>query len=186
VQQAKDATRVLLDQYQQQHQLPFPESHGITNGARLTLTEPAVAALGGSPADAFLQVVRAGDYVALLAYLPSNDPGWEKALQAFRHAIAARTGTATSLGYGPRYLHSTGQLHKGGAPNGVFIIITADASDDLAIPGAPYSFGVLEAAQALGDFQSLERTGRRALLVRLQERNVDQFEKVAKQLAGAN
>ncbi len=186
VQQAKDATRVLLDQYQQQHQLPFPESHGSTNGARLTLTEPAVAALGGSPADAFVQAVKAGDYVAVLAYLPSDDPKWEKALQAFRHAIAARSGTATSLGYGPRYLHSTGQLHKGGAPNGVFIIVTADATDDLAIPGAPYSFGVLEAAQALGDFQSLGRTGRRALLVRLQRRDVDQFESVARQLAGAN
>jgi hypothetical protein len=186
VQQAKDATRVLLDQYRQQNQLPFPESNGSTNGARLTLTEPAVAALGGSPADAFLKVVKAGDYVALLAYLPSNDPKWEKALQTFRHAIAERSGTATSLGYGPRYLHSTGQLHKGGAANGVFIIVAADAAEDLAIPGAPYSFGVLETAQALGDFQSLERTGRRALLVRLSQRDVDQFERVARQLAGAN
>jgi hypothetical protein len=130
--------------------------------------------------------VRAGDYVALLAYLPSNDPKWEKALQTFRHAIAERSGTATSLGYGPRYLHSTGQLHKGGAANGVFIIVAADAAEDLAIPGAPYSFGVLETAQALGDFQSLERTGRRALLVRLSQRDVDQFERVARQLAGAN
>jgi glucose-6-phosphate isomerase len=186
VQQAKDATRVLLDQYRQQHQLPFPEPHGSTSSARLTLTEPAVAALGGSSADAFVEVVKAGDYVALLAYLPSEDAKWEAALQAFRHAIATRTGTATSLGYGPRYLHSTGQLHKGGAANGVFIIITADAEEDLPIPGAPYSFGVLEAAQALGDFQSLERTGRRALFVRLQRRDVDQFERVARQLAGAN
>jgi glucose-6-phosphate isomerase len=186
VQQAKDATRVLLDQYRQQHQLPFPEAHGSASGARLTLTESAVAALGGSPADAFAQVVKPGDYVALLAYLPSDDPKWEKALQDFRHALAARTGAASSLGYGPRYLHSTGQLHKGGASNGVFIIITADATEDLAIPGSPYSFGVLETAQALGDFQSLERTGRRALLMRLGKRDVDQFERVARQLARAN
>ncbi len=185
VQQAKDATRVLLDQYRQQHQLPFPESQGSSNGARLTLTEPAVQALNGNSADAFLKVVQPGDYVALLAYLPSDDPRWEKALQGFRHAVGTRSGRATSLGYGPRYLHSTGQLHKGGAANGVFIIVTANAAEDLPIPDAPYSFGVLETAQALGDFQSLDRTGRRALLVRLQQRDVDHFERVANQLAGA-
>ena len=185
VQQAKDATRVLLDQYQQQRQLPFPESHGSSNGARLTLTEPAVEALGGNPADAFLRVAKAGDYIALLAYLPSDDPRWEQALHAFRQAIATRSAKATSVGFGPRYLHSTGQLHKGGAANGVFIIITADATEDLAIPGAPYSFGVLETAQALGDFQSLDRTARRGLLVRLSKRDVDQFERVAKQLIEA-
>ena len=127
----------------------------------MTLTEPAVEALGGSSADAFLQVAKAGDYVALLAYLPSDDPQWENALQTFRQAIATKSAKATSVGFGPRYLHSTGQLHKGGAQNGVFIIITADATEDLAIPEAPYSFGVLETAQALGDFQSLDRTGRR-------------------------
>jgi hypothetical protein len=88
VQQAKDATRGLLDRYQQQHQLPFPEPHGSSNGARLTLTEPAVEALGGSSADTFLRVAKAGDYVALLAYLPSDDPQWENALQTFRQAIA--------------------------------------------------------------------------------------------------
>ncbi len=87
------------------------------------------------------------------------------------------------VGYGPRYLHSTGQLHKGGAPNGVFIVITADAAEDLPIPGEPYSFGVLEMAQALGDFQSLDRTGRRALLVRLRRRDVEQFEALAADLA---
>ena len=185
VQQAKDATRVLLDQYRQQHQLPFPESHGSAHGARLTLTEPAVQALDGSGADAFLRVVKPADYVALLAYLPSDDPRWDKALDAFRMSIAARCATATSVGYGPRYLHSTGQLHKGGAANGVFIIITADAPEDLAIPGETYSFGVLEMAQALGDFQSLDRTGRRALFVRLRDRDVEQFEKLAAQLTAA-
>ena len=185
VQQAKDATRALLDRFRQQRQLPFPESHGSANGARLTLTEPAVSALGGSAAESFLQVVGPTDYVALLAYVPSDDTRWEHALQTFRRAIAARTLTATSLGYGPRYLHSTGQLHKGGAPNGVFIVITADAAEDLPIPGEPYSFGVLEMAQALGDFQSLDRTGRRAMFVQLPRRDVELFEKVASQLLNA-
>ena len=179
VQQAKDATRVLLDHYRQQRQLPHPEPHGSSNGARLTLTEPATAALGGEPADSFLRLVQPADYVALLAYVPSDDPNWENALQSLRLAIAARTGTATTVGFGPRYLHSTGQLHKGGAPSGVFIIITADPKDDLPIPGEPYSFGVLEMAQALGDFQSLERTGRRALFVRFPQRDVEQFRQFA-------
>jgi hypothetical protein len=185
VQQAKDATRVLLDHYRQQRQLPHPEPHGSANGARLTLTEPALAALGGEPADSFLRVTQRTDYVALLAYLPSDDPKWEQALQSCRLAIGKRTGTATSLGYGPRYLHSTGQLHKGGQSNGVFIIVTADPADDLPIPEEPYSFGVLEMAQALGDFQSLDRTGRRALFVRFLQRDVDQFRQFADRLAGS-
>jgi glucose-6-phosphate isomerase len=185
VQQAKDATRVLLDHYRQQRQLPHPEPHGSADGARLTLTEPALAALGGEPADSFLRVTQPTDYVALLAYVPSDDPKWEQALETCRLAIAKRTGTATSVGYGPRYLHSTGQLHKGGQPNGVFIIVTADPAEDLPIPGEPYSFGVLEMAQALGDFQSLERTGRRALFVRFLERDVDRFRQFADRLAGS-
>ncbi len=185
VQQAKDATRVLLDHYRHQRQLPYPEPHGSSNGARLTLTEPALAALGGEPADSFLRLVQPADYVALLAYVPSDDPSWENALQSLRLAVAARTGTATTVGFGPRYLHSTGQLHKGGAPNGVFIIITADPKDDLPIPGEPYSFGVLEMAQALGDFQSLERTGRRALFVRFPQRDVEQFRQFASRWVGA-
>jgi hypothetical protein len=75
------------------------------------------------------------------------------------------------LGYGPRYLHSTGQLHKGGANNGVFIVVVAEPSEDLAIPDQPFSFGILEQAQGLGDFQSLDSTGRRALYVHLPRRD---------------
>jgi len=86
------------------------------------------------------------------------------------------------FGYGPRYLHSTGQLHKGGANNGVFVIITADAAEDLPIPGEPFSFGVLESAQAIGDFQSLDRTGRRALLVQLPSRDVSALRGVTEAL----
>ena len=183
VQQAKDATRALLDRYREQHRLPFPEPHGSRRGARMTLTEPAIAAQAGAPVDAFLEVVQPTDYVALLAYVPPDDPAWESALQTFRLSIAARCATATTVGYGPRYLHSTGQLHKGGAANGVFIIITADPTEDLPIPDEPYSFGVLEMAQALGDFESLDRTGRRALLVRLERRDVQLFTDIAAHVA---
>jgi hypothetical protein len=75
------------------------------------------------------------------------------------------------FGYGPRYLHSTGQLHKGGANNGVFLIVTAGIAEDLPIPGEPFSFGVLEMAQAIGDFESLDETGRRAMLLHLPRRD---------------
>ena len=82
------------------------------------------------------------------------------------------------FGYGPRYLHSTGQLHKGGANTGVFIIVTANAAEDLPIPGEPFSFGVLEMAQALGDFESLDKTGRRALHVHLARRDLGLLKRV--------
>jgi hypothetical protein len=81
--------------------------------------------------------------------------------------LAQASGVATTSGYGPRYLHSTGQLHKGGPNTGVFVVITAEPAVDLPVPGRPFSFGVLEAAQALGDFQSLDGGGRRAVYVRL-------------------
>ena len=165
VQQAKDATRALLDVFRRDRRLPLPETHAEIEGMRLTLSEAAQAALAGLPATAFLDVVRAHDYVALLAFLPPDDPRFVEPLESLRSAVGASTGCATMFGYGPRYLHSTGQLHKGGANNGVFIVITADPDEDLEVPGESFSFGVLETAQALGDFQSLDRTGRRALFV---------------------
>ena len=91
----------------------------------------------------------------------------ETALQAIRLAVRDRLKVATTLGYGPRFLHSTGQLHKGGPNRGVFIQITADATTDRAIPGQPYSFGTLIAAQALGDLQSLRTHGRRVVRLHL-------------------
>ena len=81
-------------------------------------------------------------------------------------------------GYGPRYLHSTGQLHKGGPDNGVFILVTAEASQDLPIPGEPFSFFVLEMAQAAGDFQSLDRAGRRALHIHLPRRDAALLDRI--------
>ena len=170
VQQAKDATKALLDVYAKQRQLPFGEPQGSIEGARLTLSGAAASVLDDRAADAFLELLQPNDYFGLLAYLPPDAAPFAHPLHAFRMAIAAQ-GFATMFGYGPRYLHSTGQLHKGGANNGVFMIVTADAAADLAIPDQPFSFGVLEMAQALGDFQSLDRTGRRALHVHLPRRD---------------
>jgi transaldolase/glucose-6-phosphate isomerase len=108
----------------------------------------------------------AGDYVALLAYIDRN-PAHIEALQRLRRMVRDRTRAATCVGFGPRYLHSTGQLYKGGPNSGVFVQITCDDADDLPVPGRRYSFGVVKNAQALGDFQVLRERGRRALRVHL-------------------
>jgi transaldolase/glucose-6-phosphate isomerase len=166
VQQAKDATQALLTQYKTTGRLPIATpDRTLDGGITLTLTSAARKSLqdAGKPdPNAFLTLLREGDYFALLAYL-----GPEKALanelQAFRRAVRDRSRAATMFGYGPRYLHSTGQLHKGGPNTGVFILITAAPREDLPIPGEPFSFATLELAQAVGDFASLDAAGRRAL-----------------------
>jgi transaldolase/glucose-6-phosphate isomerase len=94
-------------------------------------------------------------------------PDYEEILQAIRTRVRDRRRVATCLGFGPRYLHSTGQAYKAGPNTGVFLQITCDDADDLAVPGLPYSFGVVKAAQARGDFQVLVDRGRRALRVHL-------------------
>ena len=171
VQQAKDATRALLTTYGTQKRLPVPEPHGSVQGARLTLSTAARDQLAGAPAAAFLSLLQPADYFGLLAYLPPDAAPHDALLREFRGGVAAASGCPTMFGYGPRYLHSTGQLHKGGANNGVFLVITAEVGEDLPIPGEPFSFAVLEMAQAIGDFQSLDRTGRRAMLVHLPRRD---------------
>jgi glucose-6-phosphate isomerase len=166
VQQAKDATRVLLEGFKASGRLPAMSSEAPMAGAAATLTTAARQKLAGRPAASFLSLIGPGDYFALLAYLPP-DSQVEAAVAECRRAVRARTRAATMFGYGPRYLHSTGQLHKGGANNGVFVVITADHAEDVAIPGEPFTFGTLELAQAIGDFQSLDATARRAMHIHL-------------------
>ena len=112
--------------------------------------------------------VKAGDYVALLAYITRN-PENDRRLAGVRRAAATATQVATTVGFGPRFLHSTGQLHKGGANNGVFVSITADDRADAAVPGEDYSFSVLKEAQARGDWGALRAKGRRALHLHLRD-----------------
>ena len=183
VQQAKDATRALLDSYRSSGHLPTREAHANIEGARLTLSAAAQQQLRGAGAEQFLRLLAAGDYFGLLAYLPPDRDPFDGALQDIRTAVGMASGCATMFGYGPRYLHSTGQLHKGGANNGVFVIVTAAAGDDLPIPDEPFSFDVLEMAQALGDFESLDKTNRRALHVHLPRRDVDLLRRVFSRLS---
>jgi transaldolase/glucose-6-phosphate isomerase len=110
--------------------------------------------------------VKAGDYVALLPYLEMG-PATEGALQGLRAFVRDRLRVATSVGFGPRYLHSSGQAYKGGTNAGVFLMITADDPADLPVPGHKYTFGVIKAAQARGDLQVLAERGRRVLRVHL-------------------
>jgi transaldolase / glucose-6-phosphate isomerase len=114
----------------------------------------------------FLSKVKAGDYVALLAYIQETSVH-DELLQALRTHLRDSLGVATTTGYGPRFLHSTGQLHKGGSDEGVFLQLTDDDRTDLSIPGEPYTFSTLKQAQALGDFSSLAKRNRRGLRIHL-------------------
>lgn len=183
VQEAKDATRALLDSYGATGRLPIPHAQATVEGAALALTGRAEQAIVSRSPLAFLALIAPGDYFALLAYLPPGDPRFATVLQEFRAEVSRRAGCATMAGYGPRYLHSTGQLHKGGADNGVLLIVTAEPAPDLPIPGHPFSFGTLELAQAVGDFQSLDRIGRRALHLHLPRRDPELLRHVLNHLA---
>jgi glucose-6-phosphate isomerase len=126
------------------------------------LVEPS-----GSPDELFAQA-QPGDYVAILAFVnPTKETDEKLALLAQR--AARETGCAVTHGYGPRYLHSTGQLHKGGPPTGLFLQVVDDTGEEIAIPNQPFGFGKLIRAQAAGDFASLQERGRRVARVRLEE-----------------
>jgi len=155
VAESKDNTKRLLAEFVEKGKLP---ERGVA-----TKKSEWVESLTG-----LLKRVRPGDYVALLAYLEKS-PGSERALRAIRKELRDALGVAVTVGYGPRFLHSTGQLHKGGANNGVFIQITADAMKDVAIPGEPYTFGTLFRAQAVGDLRALKSHKRRAVRIHLGE-----------------
>ena len=116
--------------------------------------------------EAHLLNIEEGDYFALLAYVEMSEEN-EMQLQAIRQQVLEQHGVATCLGFGPRFLHSTGQAYKGGGNNGVFLQITSDDEFDIDVPGQKYSFGVVKAAQARGDFEVLLDRGRRALRVHL-------------------
>ena len=108
----------------------------------------------------------AGDYLAILAYLPDT-PEVTAALKELRRRLTEKYGIPTTAGFGPRYLHSTGQLHKGGPDSGIFLQLTADHSGEIPIPGRPYDFGILADAQSTGDLQALQALGRRTARIEL-------------------
>jgi transaldolase/glucose-6-phosphate isomerase len=175
VEASKVATRKLTTEYEQKGALPKESPLFEGEGLRLFTDSRNAAALepasGARPSlagylKAHLDRLRPGDYFALLAYLEMND-AHERALSALRLSVRDRKRVATCLGFGPRFLHSTGQAYKGGPNSGVFLQLTAEDAVDLPVPGQKYTFGVVKAAQARGDFQVLAERERRALRVHL-------------------
>ena len=182
VAESKENTHRLLDAYRLRGALPEGEPVVREGGVTLFAEET-----GGGLKEAlasFLGRACPNDYVALIAYL-TRAPATEAALQSMRLAIRDGTRAATTLGYGPRYLHSTGQLHKGGGDNGLFILFTGDDPEDLEVPGQPYTFGVLKRAQALGDLEALQRRGRRVVRLHLSDNVEAGLGKVARALQSA-
>jgi glucose-6-phosphate isomerase len=175
VEASKIATRALTSEYEKNGSLPAEkpilEDSGVklftdeTNAADLARMAGGDKTLGGY-LKAHLGRIKAGDYFAVLGYIQMNAEH-ETALQNIRHAVRDKKKVATCLGFGPRFLHSTGQAYKGGPNSGVFLQITCDDAIELPVPEQKYTFGIVKAAQARGDFQVLADRGRRALRVHL-------------------
>ncbi|RAI45655.1 bifunctional transaldolase/phosoglucose isomerase [Rhodoplanes roseus] len=174
VEASKIKTRELTAAFEATGKLPA-ETPVATSESFDVFTDPKnaealrAAGAGADPASwlkAHLARVKAGDYVALLAYVARN-PAHIGTLQAMRLSVRAHRKVATCVGFGPRFLHSTGQAYKGGPDTGVVLQITADDHPDLAIPGQSASFGIVKAAQARGDFGVLSERGRRALRIHI-------------------
>ena len=175
VEASKIETKKLTSQYEEKGSLP-PESPILQEaGVKLFTDAKNAAALkqavGGDATlvgylRAHLNRLHAGDYFAVLGYIQMND-AHESQLQSIRHAVRGKKRVATCLGFGPRFLHSTGQAYKGGPNSGVFLQITCDDAADVPVPGQKYTFGIVKAAQARGDFQVLADRNRRALRVHL-------------------
>jgi transaldolase/glucose-6-phosphate isomerase len=170
VQESKDATKELLEQFTREGKLREQTVLGTDGTLTILVDDESRAQLqAGSVADVLkehLSKAGPGDYIAMLDYIEET-PEIEETIQAIRMHLRDATHCATTTGYGPRFLHSTGQLHKGGPDTGVFIQVTAQDKVDLPIPGQAYTFSTLKQAQALGDFRSLSSRGRRAIRVEL-------------------
>jgi glucose-6-phosphate isomerase len=175
VEASKIATRNLTSEYEKTGSLPAEEPILEDAGVKLFTDEKNAAELAkGAGSDrtlagylkAHLARIKAGDYFAVLGYIQMNAEH-EQNLQTVRHLVRDSKRVATCLGFGPRFLHSTGQAYKGGPNSGVFLQVTCDDSVELPVPGQKYTFGIVKAAQARGDFQVLAERGRRALRVHL-------------------
>ena len=169
VQESKDFTLSYLEEFKKKESLPQDPPVVVDGDVRIFADAANQRALSRASSldeilSAHLARVHAGDYVALNVYV-ERTPAVHAVFQRMRAHVRDAKQVATTVGYGPRFLHSTGQLHKGGPNTGVFIQITAGEREDLMIPGEPYSFGILAAAQALGDMKSLTTRHRRVIRI---------------------
>ncbi|HEX8287942.1 MAG TPA: bifunctional transaldolase/phosoglucose isomerase [Pyrinomonadaceae bacterium] len=177
VESAKVEARKITEEYEKTGELPEETPFYESGGTKLFTSEEYAAALDKyvesekslkKYLEAHLAHLQENDYFALLAYIERNGEN-QKLLQEIRHQVFESKLVATAVGFGPRFLHSTGQAYKGGANNGVFLQITSEDAEDFPVPEQKYTFGVVKAAQARGDFQVLLDRGRRALRVHLGE-----------------
>lgn len=172
VQESKDNTARILEVFESSGEMPLGSPRLVESGVELYAEGAARGAISTLQLAAALRTFfserRPDDYVAILAYV-ARDAANSSELNSLRTILAERLSLPVLLSYGPRYLHSIGQLYKGGPVSGTFLMITSEKSEDLPIPGAKYTFGQLEMAQALGDMQSLARLGKPVLRLHLTE-----------------
>ncbi len=181
VEAAKRRTREILSEWQDSGSLGGGDPDA--EDERLALYDGGTG-LGGTPAErlrTFLGSAEPGDYLALLVYL-HRTPAREERLEALRTSLRDELHVATTLGFGPRYLHSTGQLHKGGPDTGFFVLVTADEAKDIRIPEAPYGFATLHRAQSLGDLRALRDAGRRVVRLHLKGDVTEALDHLARSL----
>jgi transaldolase / glucose-6-phosphate isomerase len=184
VEASKIETKKLTSEYESTGKLPAESPFFEAEGLKFYADAKNTAALQG--AETLLDVMKlhldrinAGDYFGVLGYITMNEAN-ESALQGIRHTVRDAKKVATVLGFGPRFLHSTGQAYKGGPDTGVFLQITCDDKVDFPVPGQKYTFGVVKAAQARGDFAVLAERGRRALRVHIGKNVKADLAKLAK------
>jgi transaldolase/glucose-6-phosphate isomerase len=174
VEESKIVTRRLAGEYERTGKLPEDPAVVRETGMSLHVDARNQKLLGAHPPsvvayiEAFLSLLRPGDYFALLAFIEMNSEH-RAALEAIRAIVRDRKKVATSVGFGPRFLHSTGQAHKGGPNTGVFLQITCDDAEDVPVPGQRYSFGTIKLAQARGDFEVLSSRGRRLMRIHFKD-----------------
>jgi transaldolase/glucose-6-phosphate isomerase len=193
VTEAKQATTAVLERYLADGK--FPARPSLTDAGGLEVEAPRALAEAIRPrvnartdaaawAAALLSLAKPGDYFALLAYF-HRTPARHERLERLRLAVRNATRVATTLGYGPRYLHSTGQLHKGGPNTGIFLQLTADQGEEIPIPGERYGFSTLLKAQAAGDYQVLERRERRVMRIHLGANPEKELDEIVEAVAAA-
>ena len=172
VKESKDNTGEVLKYFEEQKKLPEQIANASKDNLKLYIEENKLNKninknkKFNDLLKLFFEQKKSGDYFAMMAYLQKSKEN-EKILKKIRELIKNKLKVATTVGYGPRFLHSTGQLHKGGANNGMYLQIICDDIKDLEIPGKPYSFSVLKQSQAIGDYESLLKHDRRTLKINI-------------------
>ena len=175
----QEITKAKIAEYQKSGQLDEGSSVTTIGGVDVFSSSSISGSTLAEVLKNFLAEAKPNGYVAINAYIPRNEDMIQK-LQEMRAAIRAKTGNAVTAGFGPRFQHSTGQFHKGGPDNALFLVITANPESDMDVPTEGLTFGTLIRAQALGDYEALIEAGRQVLRVHLPR--VDDIQMLVKAL----